>query len=78
MDQFSELTQATFSALMRNYFLWIAILSLILAFALYLYFFPKAIDFFANPEPLVRDKRLRSEPPENDPHIHHTPIHTAS
>ena len=83
MDKISELTQATFAALMRDYFLWIGILSLILAFALYVYFFPKSIDFFANPEPSVqatglRDKRVRSEPPVDDPHAYHTPVHTAS
>jgi len=80
MEKISDLTQATMAALMRDYFLWIGILVLILAFALYVYFFPKSIDFFANPEPSVqdtglRDKKVRAEPPVNDPHTQHTPVH---
>jgi len=67
MDKLSEVTQATIAALMRDYFLWIGVLTLVLVFALYVYFFPKSIDFFANPEPSVqdtglRDKKVRSEP----------------
>lgn len=83
MEKVSELTQATIAALVRDYYLWIGILVLILAFALYIYFFPKSIDFFANPEPInqetgLRDKRLRSEPSENDPHAHHEPVHESA
>ena len=82
MDKVSEITQATFAALMRDYYLWIGILTLVLAFALYVYFFPKSIDFFANPELSVqatglRDKKVRSEPPLDDPHVNHVPVHTA-
>ena len=82
MDKFSEVTQATITALMRDYYLWIGIFTLVLAFALYVYFFPKSIDFFTNPTPSVqatglRDKKVRSEPPLDDPHVNHVPVHTA-
>jgi len=77
MEKISELTQATFAALMRDYYLWIGVLSIVLAFALYVYFFPTSIDFFANPEnnDSVREKRVRAEPPQDDPHTQHTPVH---
>ena len=46
MDKISELTQATIAALLRDYFLWIGILTVVLAFALYVYFRPHALEFF--------------------------------
>ena len=46
MDKVSELTQATIAALLRDYVLWIGILSVVLAFALYVYFRPNALEFF--------------------------------
>jgi hypothetical protein len=46
MDKLSELTQATIAALLRDYYLWIGILTVILAFALYVYFRPNAMEFF--------------------------------
>lgn len=46
MDKVSELTQATIAALLRDYLLWIGILSVVLAFALYIYFRPNALEFF--------------------------------
>ena len=55
---------------MRDYYLWIAILTIVLVFALYVYFFPQSIDFFENPEsPSMKasKERLRSEPPEDQP-----------
>ena len=66
MDKISEITQATIAALMRDYYLWMSILMIILAFALYLYFFPNAIDFFDNPKSSWGDDRLRSEPPTSN------------
>jgi hypothetical protein len=57
----SESVSAAYTSLMRNYYLMLIMLVLTLVFALYVYFFPTSIDFFANPEPA--DKRLRSEPP---------------
>lgn len=46
MDKVSELTQATIAALLRDYVLWIGILTVVLAFALYVYFRPNALEFF--------------------------------
>ncbi len=40
MDQLSETTRATVEALLRDYTLWIAILVLVLLFALYVKLFP--------------------------------------
>lgn len=84
MERVSELAQAAYATLVRDYLLLVGLLVLVLAFALYVYFFPKSVDFFANPpapnpfqETGLRDKRLRSEPSEDDPHLHHTPIHEA-
>jgi hypothetical protein len=84
MEAISESAQAAYAMMVQNYILIVSILTLILAFAVYVYLFPKSVDFFANPEPKnifqetgLRDKRLRSEPSENDPHLHHTPIHEA-
>lgn len=83
-ESVSRSAQTAYDMMLQNYILIIILLLLILAFALYVYFFPKSVDFFANPEPKnifqetgLRDKRLRSEPSENDPHLHHTPIHEA-
>jgi hypothetical protein len=38
----------------------LSLIVLIYVFALYIYFFPTSVDFFANPN--GRDSRLRSEP----------------
>jgi len=72
MDAVSNLTSATLEALMRDYYLWVAILTIVLVFALYVYFFPQSIDFFDNPDPesasmKASKERLRSEPPEDQP-----------
>lgn len=66
MERISEITDATIAALMRDYFLWIGLLVLILAFTLYVYFTPQSIDFFTNPEPKKKpaDVNVRSEPQE--------------
>jgi hypothetical protein len=55
----------------------LGVLTLVLAFALYVYFFPSAIDFFENPKVENADPRRRSEPPKDDPHSHHIPVHEA-
>lgn len=74
MDRLSEISDATIAALMRDFYLWIGIFVLVLAFALYVYFAPQSIDFFTNPERKPDTKKevnhiqVRSEPPENDPH----------
>lgn len=55
MDKLTETTRAAVMAFLRDYSLWIIILSVVLAFTIYLYLFPNAIDFFSNPA-------VRSEP----------------
>jgi hypothetical protein len=72
MDAVTELATATVEALTRDYYLWIAIFAIVLAFGLYVYFFPKSIDFFENPDPesasmKASRERVRSEPPEDQP-----------
>ena len=62
MDTAAALASATVAALVRDYYLWIAIFALVLAFGLYVYLVPRAIDFFENPTE-KKDERVRSEPP---------------
>jgi len=83
-ESVSQTAQSAYAMMIQNYILIVSLLALILVFAVYVYLFPKSVDFFANPEPKnpfqetgLRDKRLRSEPAEDDPHLHHTPIHEA-
>ena len=61
MEKFTELASDTIAALMRDYFLWIGILSLILAFALYVYFFPTSIDFFTGTQAPAKPKSREAE-----------------
>jgi len=76
MDTVMTLAAATHAALMRDYYLWLAILAIVLAFAIYVKLFPQSIDFFDNPDANSK-KRVtpRVEPPEDDPHVNHTPVH---
>jgi len=72
MDAVTELANSTIEALTRDYYLWVAIFAIVLAFGLYVYFFPKSIDFFENPDPTSASmkasrERVRSEPPEDQP-----------
>ena len=46
MDQLTETTRRAIEILIRDWVLWVAILGVILAFALYLYFNPRAMEFF--------------------------------
>jgi len=62
MDTVTSLASATAAALVRDYYLWIAIFALVLAFGLYVYLVPRAIEFFENPAE-KKDERVRSEPP---------------
>jgi hypothetical protein len=62
MERLSEASAAVVSTIVQYYIAFFVLVIVILAFALYVYFFPKSIDFFANPE----DRRLRSEPPIQD------------
>ncbi len=50
MDDLSETTRAIVETLIRNYVLWIAILVLVLLFALYVKFFPTPLsgEFFSD------------------------------
>jgi hypothetical protein len=57
MEAFSELAQSVHEALYRNYFLTIAIVVLVLALTLYVYFFPTSIaEYFK--DPTAADKKL--------------------
>ena len=48
MESIKGLPGATLEVLMRDRNLWIAILSIALVFMIYLYLFPKAMEFFAD------------------------------
>lgn len=48
MDSIASLPGATLEALMRDWTLWVAILSITLVFMIYLYLFPKAMEFFTD------------------------------
>jgi hypothetical protein len=48
METITSLPGATLEALMRDRTLWIAILSITFVFMIYLYLFPKAMEFFAD------------------------------
>ena len=48
MESIKGLPGATLEALMRDRTMWIAILSIALVFMIYLYLFPKAMEFFAD------------------------------
>ena len=65
MDKLSELTQATIAALLRDYYLWIGILTVVLAFALYVYFRPNALEFFTGS---AKKEETNSSSNENGEH----------
>jgi hypothetical protein len=46
MESIKGLPGATLDALMRDWTIWVAILSITLAFMVYMYLFPTAMDFF--------------------------------
>lgn len=46
MESVLNLPRATLEALMRDWSLWVAILSITLVFMIYLYLFPTAVEFF--------------------------------
>jgi len=46
MESIAALSVSTYEALMRDYWLWVAIFGIALAFALYVFLIPNAIDFF--------------------------------
>ena len=55
LEQLTDTARATLDALLRERILWVSILSITLAFMIYLYLFPTAMEFFT-------DARIRSEP----------------
>ncbi len=56
MDRLSEYSQGAIDALVRNYLVILAILTLVLALTLYIYFFPTSIaEYFQDPQ---ADKKL--------------------
>lgn len=46
MDQLTETTRRAVEILIRDWILWVAILGVVLAFALYIYFNPRSLEFF--------------------------------
>jgi len=46
---------------MRDFYLWIIILTLVLAFALYNFFFPNALEFFANQGESANDREKEED-----------------
>ncbi len=48
MESIANLPRATMEALMRDWTLWVAILSITLVFMVYLYLFPTAMEFFSD------------------------------
>jgi len=46
MDAIAALSNSTYEALMRDYWLWVGVFGIVLAFALYIFLIPNAIDFF--------------------------------
>ena len=57
MDAVTSAFATAQEALLRDYYLWIAFFMISLAFGLYVYLMPNALEFFTNP-----DSRVRSEP----------------
>jgi hypothetical protein len=64
MDKVSEVTQATLERLMSSYYVWVGLLAIVLAFAVYLYLFPKAIEFFKGSEKQEEPKKTAPEAAE--------------
>lgn len=54
MEAIAALSASTYEALMRDYWLWVAIFGITLAFGLYVFLVPNAIDFFAGSQHPVK------------------------
>ena len=54
MESIVALSASTYEALMRDYWLWIAIFGIVLAFGIYVFLVPNAIDFFTGSHHPVR------------------------
>ena len=61
MESITALTTATAAALARDYYLWIGLFVMILAFGVYVYFVPGSLEFFETQR--KQEPRVRSEPP---------------
>jgi hypothetical protein len=68
MEKVSEVSNAVIATLLRDYYLWIGILTLVLAFALYVYFKPNALEFFTGSQQQAKggDKK-QVIPPSEEP-----------
>jgi hypothetical protein len=67
MERISELSAATVAAMTRNYVLLIALMGLVLAFAVYIYIKPNVMEFFQGSAGKVKPvaaTQPRAEPPE--------------
>jgi hypothetical protein len=61
MDQLTETTRRVVEILMRDWILWVAILGVVLAFALYIYFNPRSMEFFTGSKAPVHEKEQPKE-----------------
>jgi hypothetical protein len=65
MERITELSAATIAAMTRNYTLLIALMGLVLAFAVYIYIKPNVMEFFQGSKAKpVAATQPRAEPPE--------------
>ena len=65
MEKVSEMSNTVVAILLRDYYLWIGILTLVLVFALYVYFKPNALEFFTGSQQgKDGDKKQVTPPPE--------------
>ncbi len=63
MDQLTETTRRAVEILIRDWILWVSILGVVLAFALYIYFNPRSMEFFTGTKAVVpaQDKAQPTE-----------------
>lgn len=64
MEQLTETTRRAVEILIRDWVLWVAILAVVLAFALYIYFNPRSLEFFTGtkaPSPSPDQKQPTEE-----------------
>lgn len=67
MDQLRTLSENTLGVLLKNYFLTLALLGLILAFALYVYFFRGTIaEYFDNHDKKKSAAQMSTPPPPTE------------
>ena len=71
MEKLSEATAAVYAVLIRDYYLWVGILAIVLVFALYVYLKPATLEFFTGSQKAAKkedaEPRQESEPePKNE------------